>query len=368
MNKSITKITLFCIILLVAILSVAADETGDFDYVPTTHTVPITVDGLQARALFIFKGDSVQFQNNDAQEHVLIRVQGNQGNEVIALGASGTTTLTFNEQAEGFDDRIIYALDDEEMGDRVFITVKEVVIPQAPEGFLRAIVLVKDNGFIPQQNLIVRQGTIVYFINLDSVFHIIKGYLPSEQNDQAELVPGFSFAGPIFRGRDADRDFVYTLHDAEGNQQSQLTINVEAYTDTLTAIMHFIKEKTRGVIKTITDLFEGVPPPDDPLQAIEQVGLMDQLYIAKNNDKAIIGFTESKALKATNAKMYVTYKNVGFDVCAKMQEFRQQKDIREDQLECEEKEDHYTVTAVPEVYDEYWRDFTSKIRLTSGQD
>jgi len=200
------------------------------------------------------------------------------------------------------------------------------------------------------------------FYNSDQVFHRVAGPLLGQ--GVVEIAP--STFEPYLFLRD-EETLVYTLPDEPVDGPGTiLTLDIQSTSSILNAVLYFIKIKGTGLVRTITNLFN---PPQvisrNDVELLHKIKTFDKFYLARNGNKAIIGFTESRELKANLAKMHVYYKNIDFDICATLLEFRRQHTISEDDLQCIHRNNQYEVTASPVVYDQYWQDFTSKIRLNN---
>ena len=354
------KVLMILLVLLLSVLSVSADNDLGLD--PATHLVSITSDNrLSARIASLFIGDSVRFQNDDDQEHTLIRTQGEQGPARITLQAGGFQEVAFPEEATLFDKRIIYTVDNEDSDERIFISVQSLALPDAPRGMTRQVVLIRYNRFSTTY-LSVPSNTALLFYNLDQVFHRVAGPLLGQ--GVVEIAP--STFEPYLFLRD-EETLVYTLPDEPGDEQGvRLTLDIQSTSSVLNAVLFFIKVKGTGLVQTITALFNPLKEISrSDVELLHTIKTFDKFYLARNGNKAVIGFTESRDLKANLAKMHVYYKNIDFDICATLLEFRRQHTISEDDLQCIHRNNQYEVTASPVVYDQYWQDFTSKIRLNN---
>lgn len=363
-NKTLKKtrrgISLLVVFLLLVVALPSAFAPEDYGYTLSTYVVTIGDQGIFDRHVFgLLRGDTMRFQNSDDQPHTLMRVHGDKGQASINLPAGASHQINFPDPTIA---DLIYAVDREANPQRITIRVSPLTIPNAPEGKTRTAVLIRDNKFFPAE-LTITRGDGLVFLNLDHVSHRIFSGLAVGRS--RELRPFSEFPrsmseiffiikqGGTFRLDDEDTGPTFTFSLVQA--------------DTLfPKLLAFIKTKATGLIRTLTRLFRPPEPlSEDDLSKIPFLRSFDKFYLAQNGDKSIIGFTQSRDLRGPNAKMHVYYKNIDFDICATLAEFRRLHTINVADITCVHRGDQYEVTASPVVYDQYWQDFTSKIRLNN---
>jgi len=354
-KKSITiLISLFLFVL--SLSSVLAP--ADFGYTLSTHDVSISDQGiLSVHVVLLLRGDSVRFQNNDDQPHTLIRVNGDQGQERIIIQPGASQELNFPDPTIA---ELRYAVDQQNNPQQIIIRVSPLTIPDAPAGKTRTAVLIRENKFLPTE-LTITRGDGIVFLNLDHVSHRVSSRL-LPRFPELRPFPGLSETFFITKSGG-----VFILDDQEDREgESTFTLSLAEPDTFFPRLLSFVKTKATGLIRTLTRFLR--PPEElseDELSKIPALRSFDRFYLAQNGDKTIIGFTQSRNLRGPNAKMKVYYKNIDFDICATLLEFRRQHTISEDDLQCIHRNNQYEVTASPVVYDQYWQDFTSKIRLNN---
>ena len=377
-TTKLTKLITFLILisLLSTLTSAAIFERQAEEHVVELDPNDITANqfGHKIKVLpTIYAGDSIAIRWMGQQEDSLKKIGGDEGPRTITLRPGQTTeAMTFNEGTSGMlKPKVRYKLtsDEEKI---VQLSVKKITVAEPPEGRKGHLILLVDDAAAEPANLIMKRGEMVKFLNMGTKMYVVAYGKAQVSFGSGFLMPGDSSTW-LSKFALNEGTYEYRIIRGGGLPEKKATITVTSPNEgILSAIIEFVKEKAGPIVKKVVDVFN---PPEIPEtitpEALSSVGSFERFYMAQNGAKVIIGLTENKKVKGDNAQMIVYYKGMDFNVCEVVDRFIKKgksEGVSPDDVHCryDEARKQYEVSAGPNIYNKYWQDFTSKLRLTDS--